>query len=202
MKRVRASILAGSSLLLLAACATTPPGPMIPVMPGPHKSAAAFNADEDACEQYAADVVQGHVKEAQNNELATGAVGTAVGAGLGAAAGNTRGAIIGGIAGALIGSQAGAGYQQGAIQRRYDMAYAGCMTNRGDQVAGGPPMRPHRPAWYWRHGYPPAPPGAGGPPPGYDNGPPAGAEQGPPPNDQSGPPPSGDDRGPPPPSGS
>ena len=45
MKRIRVTILAGSSLLLLAACATTPPGPMIPVMPGPQKSPAAFNAD-------------------------------------------------------------------------------------------------------------------------------------------------------------
>jgi len=180
MKPIRMSILAGSSLLLLAACATTPPGPMIPAMPGPHKSPAAFNADEDACEQYAADVVQGRVKEAQNSEVARTAVGTAVGAGLGAAVAHNagRGALVGGALGALVGSTAGNGYDQGAIQRRYDMAYASCMTSRGNEVAGGPP---HRPRWYYRHGYaPPPPPGAGGPPP---------DEQGPPPDDQGPPPP-------------
>ena len=185
MKRVRVSILAGSSLLLLSACATTPPGPMIPVMPGPHKSPAAFNADENACEQYAGDVVQGRVQEAQNSEVARTAVGTAIGAGIGAAAAHNagRGALVGGAIGALVGSQAGTGYDQGAIQRRYDMAYASCMTSRGNEVAGGPP---HRPRWYRRHA-PPPPPGAGGPPPDY---------QGPPPGDENGPPP--DDQGPPP----
>lgn len=180
MKRVRMSILAGSSVLLLAACATTPPGPMIPVMPGPHKSPAAFNADQNVCEQYAADVVQGRVKEAQNTEVARTAVGTAVGAGIGAAAAHNagRGALVGGAIGALVGSTAGTGYDQGAIQRRYDMAYASCMTAHGNEVAGGPP---HRPRWYYRHGYaPPPPPGAGGPPP---------DEQGPPPDDQGPPPP-------------
>jgi hypothetical protein len=189
MNRVRTSILAGSSLLLLAACATTPMGPMIPVMPGQSKSQAAFAADEDACQQYAEDRVQGRVQEAQNREVTNGVIGTAIGAGLGAAVGNTKGAIVGGTAGALIGSQAGAGYDQAGVQRRYDMAYASCMTSRGNVVAGGPPRRPHRPGWYYRHGYAPPPPGAGGPPP---------DEQGPPPDDQ-GPPPPPDDQGPPPP---
>jgi hypothetical protein len=188
MNRVRVSILAGSSLLLLAACATTPMGPMIPVMPGQNKSQAAFAADEDACQQYAEDRVQGRVQEAQNREVTNGVIGTAIGAGLGAAVGNTKGAIVGGTAGALIGSQAGAGYHEAGIQRSYDMAYASCMTSRGNVVAGGPPMR-HRPRWYYRHGYAPPPPGAGGPPP---------DEQGPPPDDQ-GPPPPPDDQGPPPP---
>ena len=43
MKSIRVSILAGSSLLLLAACATTPPGPMIPVMPGRIANETLFN---------------------------------------------------------------------------------------------------------------------------------------------------------------
>src|ERR1051325_5382645 len=98
MKSIRVSILAGSSVLLLAACATTPPGPMIPVMPGPHKSPAAFNADQMACEQYATDVVQGHVQESQNREVTNGVVGGAIGAGIGAAAAHNagKGALIGG----------------------------------------------------------------------------------------------------------
>jgi len=182
MGRLQAMILAGSSLLMVAACASTPMGPMIPVMPGPQKSPEAFAADDDACQQYAEARVQGHVQEAQNREVAGTALGTAVGAGLGAAAGNTKGAIIGGVAGALVGSQAsGVGYNQGGIQRQYDMAYAGCMTSRGNEVAGGPP---HRPRWYRHHGYgpPPAPPpGSSGP--GYDQPPP------PPDDEGQGPPP-------------
>lgn len=171
MKSVRVFTLAGASVFLLAACATTPPGPMVPVAPGAHKSPQAFNADEMACEQYAADVVEGRVKDAQNREVARTAVGTAIGAGIGAAAARNagRGALIGGAIGALVGSQAGTEYDQAAIQRRYDGAYASCMTSRGNHVPGGPP---HRPRWYARHGYaPPPPPGDGGPPP-DDQGPP------------------------------
>jgi hypothetical protein len=68
----------------------------------------------------------------------------------------------------------GAGYHQAGVQRQYDMAYAGCMRSRGNEVAGGPPMRPRRPGWYYRHGYapPPPPPGSAPPPPPDDNGPP------------------------------
>jgi hypothetical protein len=186
MKRVHASVLIGSSLLLLAACATTPPGPMIPVMPGPHKSPAAFNADQVACEQYATDVVQGHIQAANNQQATNGLVGGAVGAGIGAAAAHNagKGALIGGALGALIGSTAGAGYSQAGVQQHYDMAYASCMTSRGNERPGGPP---HRPRWYYKRGLPPPPPpGAGGPPPG-DYGP---DDQGPPPDDQD-PPPSG-----------
>src|SRR5436305_56909 len=85
MKRVSASILAGSSLLLLAACASTPPGPMIPVMPGPSKSPAAFSADQAACEDYAAKEVQGHIDAANNHQVVNGVIGAALGAGIGAA---------------------------------------------------------------------------------------------------------------------
>jgi hypothetical protein len=172
MKRIRVTILAGSSLLLLAACATTPSGPMIPVMPGPQKSPAAFNADQVTCERYADDVVQGRVQMANNHQVTNGVVGGAIGAGIGAAAAHNagKGALIGGAIGALIGSTAGAGYEQGAVQRRYDMAYASCMTSRGNEVPGAPP---HRPRWYRHHGYaPPPPPGDQGGPLPDDQGPP------------------------------
>jgi hypothetical protein len=185
MKRVSASILAGSSLLLLAACASTPPGPMIPVMPGPSKSPAAFSADQAACEDYAAKEVQGHIDAANNHQVVNGVIGAALGAGIGAAVARSpaTGAAIGGGAGALVGSTSGYGWEQGGIQRHYDMAYASCMTAHGNQVPGAPR---HRPRWYRNHGYAPPPPGAGGPPPGYESGPPPGDDQGPPP-----PPPSG-----------
>jgi hypothetical protein len=186
MKRVSAAILAGSSLLLLAACATTPAGPMIPVMPGPSKTPAAFSADQAACEQYAANEVQGHVNQAHDNQVINGVLTTALGAGLGAAVAHNpaTGAAIGAGAGALVGTASGYGMEQGGIQQHYDMAYASCMTAHGNEVPGAPR---HRPRWYRRHGYaPPPPPGAGGPPRDM---------QGPPPSDDQGPPP-------PPPSGS
>ena len=186
MRRLPTIVLAGSSLLMVAACATTPVGPMIPVMPGPQKSPDAFAADDAACQQFAANQVQGHVQAAQNSQVANGVIGAALGAGIGAAVAHSpaTGAAIGGGTGALLGSTAGAGYQQAGIQRHYDMAYAGCMRSHGNEIAGGPP---HRPRWYARHGYgppPPPPPGSSGP--GYDQQPP------PPPDD-------GDDQGPPPP---
>ncbi|HEY1962519.1 MAG TPA: hypothetical protein VGG69_08880 [Rhizomicrobium sp.] len=188
MKRVPSYVLAGSSVLLLTACATTPSGPMIPVMPGPNKSPAAFSADQAACEQYAANEVQGHIQGAQNNQVANGVIGGALGAGIGAATAGSAatGAAIGGGIGALLGTASAAGWDQGAIQQHYDMAYASCMNAHGNRVPGPPP---HRPRWYYRHGY--------APPPGYGPPPPPPAENGPPPSDESGPPP--DDQGPPPP---
>ncbi|HEY4113770.1 MAG TPA: hypothetical protein VGM17_06870 [Rhizomicrobium sp.] len=175
MRTLHSIILAGSAVLLVAACTTTPMGPMIPVMPGPNKSQEAFAGDDDACQQYAADRVQRHVEAAQNSEVANGAIGAAVGAGIGAAAAHTAatGAAIGGVAGALLGSSMGAGYHQAGVQRQYDMAYAGCMKSRGNEIAGGPP-RPHRPGWYYRHGLgpPPPPPGSAPPPPPDDSAPP------------------------------
>lgn len=183
MRKFQTSILAGTSLLLLAACATTPTGPMIPVAPGPNKSADAFAADDAACQQFAAARVQGHVQGANNHEITNGVIGAALGAGIGAAVAHTpaTGAAIGAGAGGLLGTAAGAGWDQGAIQRHYDMVYGGCMSSRGNRVAGGPP-RPRGPGWYARHGYgpPPPPPGSYGPPPPPD-------DQGPPPP----PPPSG-----------
>ena len=77
--------------------------------------------------------------------LAVVALGAAIGAGAGALAGTAYGAN---------GSQ----YEQGGIQRQYDIAYTQCMYSRGNQVPGyrGAPR-----------GY--APPAAQGygPPPGY-----------------------------------
>lgn len=186
MKPVLGSLFVGSSLVLLAACATTPPGPMIPVMPGAGKSPAAFSADQATCEHYAAKEVQGHIDAANNHQVINGVLGAALGAGLGAAVAHNpaTGAAIGGGAGALVGSTSGYGWEQGGIQRHYDMAYASCMSAHGNEAPGAPR---HRPRWYRRHGYaPPPPPGAGGPPREMQNGPPPPDDQGPPP-----PPPSG-----------
>src|ERR1700743_636692 len=160
--RIRNAALAAlSTAVLLAGCATQPMGPEIPAMPGPGKSEAAFQQDDADCQDYAANRASGKLKEANDSELKNGVVGAALGAGIGALAGNTKGALIGGGIGALLGSTSGAGYDQHRVQRLYDIAYAQCMTARGDNVGGRHPRR-------WRRDdYPPPPSGGPGdyPPP-------------------------------------
>jgi len=157
--RVRtAAITALSAVTLLAGCATQPLGPTIPAMPGPGKSMETFQQDDSYCQQYAADRAAGRVKQANDNELRNGVIGAALGAGIGALAGNTKGALIGGGVGGVLGSASGAGYDQGYVQHGYDIAYAQCMTARGDSVPG--PRRRRPPPGYYG---PPPPP----PPPGY-----------------------------------
>lgn len=177
MSSVKARLAAGAALLILGGCATQPSGPTIPVMPGPNKPFAQFQQDDAACQQYAGDRVAGRVQQVNNNAVGAAVVGTALGAGLGAAVGNGRGAAIGAASGAVVGSSIGAdetGYGQWGIQRQYNMAYAQCMTSKGNTV--------QRPAWRPRrmYGYPPPPPGYG-PPPGYDAPPPPPPAGNPPP---------------------
>ena len=58
----------------------------------------------------------------------------------------------------------GSAYAQGGIQQRYDIAYAQCMSSKGNQVNGPAPP----PAYGPPPGYPPPPPGYyPPPPPGY-----------------------------------
>ena len=177
MKRLHAKLAAGAALLILGGCATEPYGPTIPVMPGPGKPFAQFQQDDAQCQQFAGDRVAGRVDQVNNNALGAAVVGTALGAGLGAAVGNGRGAAIGAASGAVVGSSIGANeaaWGERGIQRQYNIAYAQCMTSKGNRV--GPRHRR----------YPPPPPGYGAPPPGY--GPPQG-NYGPPSPPQGSPPP-------------
>jgi hypothetical protein len=172
MRKLSASLFAGSALLLLSGCVTAPQGPSFEAMPPSGKSLEAFQADEDACERYAGDRVAGRVKQANDEQTTDTIIGTAIGVGVGAAVGNTRGAIVGGTAGGLIGGGANdPGWKEVSIQRQYDMAYAQCMTSKGNTV---PEMGEHR--GYHRYpppGYgPPPPPGYGPPPPPPGYGPP------------------------------
>ena len=151
-------------VLFLSACATEPLGPTVGVMPQPGKPFEVFQSDQAMCKQYASGEVQGGAQQANNQQVATGIVGTVLGAGLGAAIGGGRGAAIGAGAGALGGTAVGAGPAQNAqysLQQRYNMAYSQCMYSRGNQVPGYQPANappPPPPPGY----YPPPPP-----PPGY-----------------------------------
>jgi len=151
-----------AAALLLEGCVTQPLGPTIAVMPAPGKPFDAFQQDQALCRQYADQETAGGAQQANNQQILTGAVGTALGAGLGAAIGGGRGAAIGAASGAIGGTAVGAGpaqYAQMSLQQRYDNAYAQCMYSRGNQVPGWTPPPPP--------GYQPPPPGYPPPPPGY-----------------------------------
>jgi hypothetical protein len=147
--------------LALGACVVAPPeGPRIAAMPPQGKSLEAFQQEDGACRQYAAAQTGVSPGEAaQQSQFNSAALGTVLGAGLGAAIGAAAGnpgigAAIGAGSGALVGTAQGAQAAQisGAnVQQRYDVAYAQCMSAKGNimpQVASG--------------GYP-----ASYPPPGY-----------------------------------
>ncbi|MGH6828579.1 MAG: glycine zipper family protein [Rhizomicrobium sp.] len=148
----------------LSACATQPAGPTIPVMPGANKPFAAFQRDDEVCQQYAGSQVAGGAKAANNRAIAEGVLGTALGAGLGAAIGGGRGAGVGAAGGAAVGTAVGANSSTDAqvgLQRRYNIAYAQCMTSKGNKVVAGYP-----PPYDYGYGYgPPYPPPPPPPPP-------------------------------------
>jgi hypothetical protein len=173
------SVVAGA--VLLAGCATIPSGPSVAVMPGTGKSFDQFNADDQACRQYATNQIGGSNAQqaADDSAVKSAVVGTAIGAAAGAALGGNSqaagaGAGIGLLFGALSGANAGqaSGY---AMQRRYDIGYQQCMYAKGHNVptvarAGyrpqpqgyyAPPPAPNTPP----PPYTPPPPGAYSPPP-------------------------------------
>ncbi|HEX5327327.1 MAG TPA: peptidoglycan-binding domain-containing protein [Acetobacteraceae bacterium] len=148
-RKIAGRIVAPVVVGLVAACAQTPMGPTVQVMPGPGKSFEAFQYDQAGCKQFAEQSVAGQAQNANMRGLAVGVVGTALGAGLGGAIGGGRGAGIGAASGALGGGALGAGSSANAqygIQEQYDNAYAQCMYAKGDMVPGYGPMMVNAPA--------------------------------------------------------
>ena len=148
VRRVSPAVFLVATGALLGACAQTPMGPTVQVMPGPGKSFDAFQGDQSTCKAFAANQVKGQAEAANNQAIGTAAVGTLLGAGLGAAAGSLGGAAGGGAA---VGAAAGAGlgtgiaanntsYAQMSIQQQYDSAFSQCMYAKGDQVPGYAPI--------------------------------------------------------------
>jgi hypothetical protein len=158
---------AGALALLttVAACAAPPPGPTIPVAPGPGKSFDAFAADQNFCAQYAAAQTAPAAAAANQQAVGGALLSTALGAAIGGAVGGGRGAGIGAASGAGLGTIVGASnssYAQMSIQQQYDAMYGACMQAHGNQVPGFAPP-PGAPPYAGGGG----PPGYGGPPPGY-----------------------------------
>ncbi|MGD0143253.1 MAG: YMGG-like glycine zipper-containing protein [Rhizomicrobium sp.] len=185
MTKIRSVTAVSLAAALLCGCVTPPMGPTIPVMPGPNKQSDAFLQDDAACRDFAGTRVAGGADAANNKAVGETLLGAALGAGLGAAVGGGRGAGVGAAAGGIVGSSVGAntsGHAQYSLQQQYNIAYAQCMSSKGDKVQWGPHPRPY--GYGYGYGYPPPPPGAYGPPPGA-YGPPPRAYPPPPP----GPPP-------------
>ena len=154
------------AVLALAGCAVAPPpGPSVMVMPGQGKSFEAFQADDSACRQYAAQETGIAPQEAANQSLigsaALGTVlGAAAGAALGAAAGNpAMGAAIGASSGAVLGTgyEVGASqYSANSAQYRYDTGYVQCMSAKGESTPQMPAQQTASaaPAYGYPGGYP------------------------------------------------
>ena len=137
--RKRKSLAALGAALLLTACATTPTGPMVQVMPSPNKPFEVFAQEQTDCEHYASDQVAGGAQVANNRALGATALGAVLGLGVGAATGSGRAATVGAASGGAIGAAVGANQSSNAgysLQRRYDIAYSQCMYARGNYVSG------------------------------------------------------------------
>ena len=128
-----------ASVMVLSACAQTPMGSTVPVMPGPNTSLVSFQNDQATCRQFAQQAVADQVQGAKLRGLGTAALTTALGAGLGGAIGGGRGAGIGAASGALGGAglaAAGTSNTQALIQAQFDNAFAACMFSLGNTVPG------------------------------------------------------------------
>lgn len=135
-----AAVLAGLGVLALGGCAEMPTGPTVTVWPAPGKPFSVFQADDEACRQYAYSRVN---PEAANRAAAKRvALGTVAGAAAGALIGDSSrgagvGAGVGMLAGASSASEASASGGWTA-QRQYNIAYEQCMYARGNVIPGAP----------------------------------------------------------------
>jgi uncharacterized protein YcfJ len=137
MHKFRVAITGSLAVLILAGCATQPVGPTIAVMPAANKPFEVFQHDQEVCKSYASQQIAGQAQVANNRAVGTGLLTTGLGAALGAAVGGGRGAGIGAASGAVVGTAVGANqseYAQRGLQGHYNIAFAQCMTSKGNFV--------------------------------------------------------------------
>lgn len=141
-QRTRLLVMLGASASL-GACATRPPvGPSFAVMPKAGESFADFQQHDATCRGYAFNASGANTKDANGKTVAGAVAGAGLGAASGALIGSASGhagggAAIGAGSGLLLGTIIGAkGSRRDAYatQRRYDIAYAQCMTANGERV--------------------------------------------------------------------
>src|SRR5262249_30321058 len=131
-----------AGVMVLSACAQTPMGSTVPVMPGPNTSLASFQNDQATCRQFAQQAVADQGQGANLRGLGTAAPATALRGGCGRRGGGGRGAGIGAASGALGGAglaAAGSSNTQQSIQAQFDNAFAACMYGLGNTVPGMSP---------------------------------------------------------------
>ena len=131
----------------LAACAQTPLGPTVQVMPGPGKTFEVFQFDNSACKQFAGQQVAGQADQANQRAAVIGLLSTGLGVVGGAVLGGGSGAAAGAVVGSTVGTGIGADNNanaQGGIQQQYDNAFSQCMYAKGDNVPGFVPLSPER----------------------------------------------------------
>src|SRR6516162_4049150 len=119
-----------AATLSLAACVPPPAAPTIPVAPGPNKTLDRFDADQAACQEYAAAQISPAVAAANSQSVGSALLGAALGAGLGAAIGAASGGALG-----IMGNLGAAPSQEELLQQRYDIMYGQCMAAHGNSVA-------------------------------------------------------------------
>jgi len=170
MKSSVSSLVAVSTLLLLAGCAVVPTGPSVMALPGTGKNFEQFRSDDAECRRYAQHQIGGTDanQAAVDSGVRSAAIGTVVGAVAGAAIGGRDGAGVGAGTGLLVGSMAGTGAAQSSAygtQRNYDNAYVQCMYAKGQRVPVSDAVARSRAQVPAGASYPPPPPPSGYPPP-------------------------------------
>jgi hypothetical protein len=119
--------------LMLAACASVPPGPSLTALRGSQKTGEQFAADDGHCRAVVNERLAAGATSADQNVAASAVAGTAIGAATGAVfdggSGAAAGAVVGMALGALAGSSAAA-----TTQQQYDAAYFACMYALGHKV--------------------------------------------------------------------
>ncbi|HZQ74216.1 MAG TPA: hypothetical protein VFB08_14960 [Burkholderiales bacterium] len=160
-------------LAFVAACATTPTGPSVMVLPGSGKTFDQFRFDDNECRQFALTQSGAGTADsaAADSGMKSAAVGAAVGALAGAAItrsghGAVAGAGLGGAGGAIAGTGA-ASQTAHTVQGRYDIAYQQCMYSKGNQIpmAASRYQRSAPPPASYQSAPPPPPPSSGTTPP-------------------------------------
>lgn len=140
MKPMQSSILALGAALALGGCAVTPTTPTVMVLPGSQKTADQFYADSAMCQQQAQAMFAPSAQAANDQAVASAAIGTVVGAAAGALlGGGSNSAAAGAATGLMFGSAIGGSqsqYSSYGLQQRFDVAYMQCMYLRGHQVPG------------------------------------------------------------------
>jgi uncharacterized protein YcfJ len=166
---MKQTALALALLGAVAGCATQPVGPSVAVMPAPGKPFEVFQAEDNACRQFAQNSVGKNANEAAaESELKSAAVGTAIGAAAGALIGGQQGSGQGAGVGLLAGTSMGANeahYSAREVQRRYDIAYEQCMYAKGNQLPNGAQYQPRAVQQPVYSAPPPSPSGYSAPPP-------------------------------------